>query len=331
MRRVCRQRSRALFDLAAPLVLLLLPLPLLATRLLPPRRISGAALAVPEGIGNALIGAGQKGAGRRERRANLLALWTVWALLLLALAGPRTLAPVSALKVSGRDLAIVLDLSGSMVRDDFHLDGAPITRLEAVTTIGADFARRRAGDRVALIVFGSEAYYASPFTFDVEAVARRIEESAIGISGRATNISDGLGLALKRLADSQAQSRVVILLSDGSNNAGATNPRGVAGLAAEMGVRVHTIALGPKDLTEADEGERGVVDAATLQAISDVSGGESFRVRTTDDLVAVTEALDELESTDSDGLAAEVFHELWIWPAGLALLLSLWLARRGAA
>lgn len=319
-----------MFDLAAPLVLLLLPLPLLAARLLPPRRISGAALAVPEGIGKSLIGAGQKGAGRRERRANLLALWTVWALLLLAMAGPRTLAPVSALKVSGRDLAIVLDLSGSMVRDDFHLDGAPITRLEAVTTVGADFARRRAGDRVALIVFGSEAYYASPFTFDVEAVARRIEESAIGISGRATNISDGLGLALKRLANSQAQSRVVILLSDGSNNAGATNPRGVAGLAAEMGVRVHTIALGPKDLAEADEGERGVVDAASLQAISDVSGGESFRVRTTDDLVAVTVALDELESTDSDGLAAEVFHEHWIWPAGLALLLSLWLARRGA-
>ncbi|MEO1253239.1 MAG: VWA domain-containing protein, partial [Pseudomonadota bacterium] len=107
-------------------------------------------------------------------------MWSIWVLLLLALAGPRELAPVPALKVSGRDLAIVLDLSGSMVRDDFHLDGQQVTRQEAVTKVGADFARRRGGDRVALIVFGSEAYYAAPFTFDVEAVARRIEEAAIG-------------------------------------------------------------------------------------------------------------------------------------------------------
>jgi Ca-activated chloride channel family protein len=238
------------------------------------------------------------------------------------------LAPVSALKVTGRDLAVVLDLSGSMVRDDFYLDGAQVTRLEAVTRVGSDFVRRRAGDRVALIVFGSEAYYAAPFSFDTEAVARRIEQAVIGISGRATNISDGLGLALKRMADSEAESRVVILLSDGVNNAGATNPRGVAELAAAMGVRVHTIALGPKDLESAEEGERGVVDAATLRGIAEISGGESFRVRTTDDLVAVGAALDRLETTDGDGLAAEVFHEYWVWPAGLALLLVVSLAWR---
>ena len=120
-----------------------------------------------------------------------------------------------------------------------------------------------------------------------EAVARRIEEATIGISGRATNISDGLGLALKRMEASEASSRVVVLLSDGSNNAGAANPKGVAQLAAEMGVRVHTIALGPKDETVAEEGERGVVDAATLRAISTLAGGESFRVRTTEDLAEV--------------------------------------------
>ena len=269
-------------ELADPWVLLLLPVPLLAMRLLRARSREGGALVVPEGIGGALIAAGHGGAGEAERRLGRVLVWAVWALVLLALAGPRSLAPVSALKVSGRDLAVVLDLSGSMVRDDFYLDGEQITRLEAVTTVGAEFARRRGGDRVALIVFGSEAYYAAPFTFDVEAVARRIEEATIGISGRATNISDGLGLALKRMANSEAASRVVILLSDGSNNAGATNPRGVADLAAGMGVRVHTIALGPKDKAEAEEGERGVVDAETLRAIAAISGGESFRVRTTE-------------------------------------------------
>lgn len=320
-----------MLEFADPWVLLALPLPLVAVWLLGPARMTGGTLVVPDRIGGTLVAAAGRGPASRQVRLRKGSLWLIWALLLLAMAGPRDLSPVSALKVSGRDLAIVLDLSGSMVRDDFHLDGQQITRLDAVTTVGADFARRRGGDRVALIFFGSEAYYASPFTFDVESVAQRIEEATIGISGRATNISDGLGLALKRLAQSDAASRVVILLSDGVNNAGATNPRGVAELAARMGVRVHTIALGPKDLGTAEAGERGVVDAATLSAIAEMSGGESFRVRTTEDLVTVARALDALEATDGEGLAAEVFREYWIWPALMAAVLSLVLAWKDPA
>ncbi|TCS64477.1 Ca-activated chloride channel family protein [Primorskyibacter sedentarius] len=319
-----------MIDFAAPWVILLLPLPWIVQRLLPPRRAGGASLLLPDRIGRNFL-RGAKSGPAEARSLARHALWAVWVLALLALSGPRDLAPVSALKVSGRDLAIALDLSGSMVRDDFDLDGEQITRLEAVKHVGAEFARGRGGDRVALIVFGSEAYYASPFTFDVEAVARRIEEAAIGISGRATNISDGLGLALKRMQSSQAATRVVILLSDGANNAGAANPRGVAELAASLGIRVHTIALGPKDLETAEEGERGVVDAATLRAIAQISGGESFRVRTTEDLAAVAEALDRLEATDSDGLAAELYRDYWIWPAMAAGLILAGLAWRQEA
>lgn len=320
-----------MFELAQPWLLLLLPAPLLLRMLLPARRLGGGALDVPERIG-AMLSADQAAqeTGARRVSADTLLAGGIWALLVIALCGPRDLEPVPALKVTGRDLAIVLDLSGSMVQDDFFLDGQQITRHEAVIQVGADFARRRGGDRVALIVFGSQAYYAAPFTFDVEAVARRIETSVIGISGRATSISDGLGLALKRMAGSDAESRVVILLSDGVNNMGATEPRGVASLAAEMGVRVHTIALGPKDLSVAEEGERGVVDAATLRAIAKISGGESFRVKTTEDLVVVTDALDRLEATDSQGLAAEVYRDYWVWPAAFAAMLSLALAWREA-
>lgn len=316
-----------LFSFADPLALLLLPLPWLAERVLGGRAMAGQALILPERLGaqmlaNTATGGRRRGAGQRRGM-----LWAIWVLFVIALAGPRDLAPVPALKVSGRDLAISLDLSGSMVRDDFFLDGQQITRLDAVKRVGAAFARRRGGDRVALVIFGSEAYFATPFTFDVEGVARSIETATIGISGRATNISDGLGLALKRLADSEAATRVVVLLSDGVNNAGATNPRGVAELAREMGVRVHTIALGPKDLASAEEGERGVVDAVTLAAIAQISGGETFRVKTTEDLEAVAEALDRLEATKSDGLSAAVYHDYWPWPAGLAaglMLLLIW-------
>ena len=321
-----------MIELAQPLWLLLLPLPLLARALLPPRGAGGAALAMPEAVAARFEAAGGRaaGAGRaRWLRAGLP--WLAWGLLILALAGPRQLAPVSALSVSGRDLAIAIDLSGSMVRDDFELDGQKITRLEAVQRVGGAFARRRAGDRVALIFFGSEAYYAAPFTFDTEAVARRIETAQIGISGRATNMADAMGLALKRMEGSEAATRVIILLSDGANNAGATNPRGVARLAGDMGVRVHTIAMGPRALAEAEEGERGVVDAATLEAVAQLSGGEAFRVRTTDDLVAVTEALDRLEATTAEGLSAEVWRAFWVWPAALAGLICLGLGWRREA
>ncbi|MFK7751796.1 MAG: VWA domain-containing protein [Sedimentitalea sp.] len=317
-----------MLELADPWFLLLLPLPWLAMRLLGVGQMVGGAVLLPEQIGADMLAASGQDRALRPALLRQGGLWVIWGLTLLSLSGPRDLAPVSALKVTGRDLAVVLDLSGSMVRDDFHLDGRQVTRQEAVTTVGAAFARRRGGDRLALIVFGSQAYYAAPFTFDVESVARRIEQAVIGISGRATNIADGLGLALKRMADSEAASRVVILLSDGVSNAGATNPRGVAELAADMGVRVHTIALGPKDLSTADAGERGVVDAATLRAISEISGGASFRVKTTDDLLAVTAALDRLEATDGEGLAAEVYHDYWPWPAGLAAVLGLVLGWR---
>ncbi|MGB0661643.1 MAG: VWA domain-containing protein [Mangrovicoccus sp.] len=310
-------------ELADPWALLLLPLPLLGARFLPALQTGGAALEVPDRIGAALMAAGRAHTGGSRGKLRQILLWAIWVLLVIAIAGPRIVSPVSALRVSGRDFAVVLDLSGSMIRDDFYLNDQPITRLDAVKYVGADFVRRRAGDRVALIVFGSEAYYAAAFSYDVEAVAQRIETATIGISGRATNIPDGLGLALKRLQHSDAASKVILLLSDGSSNAGATEPVGVAAMAKEMGVVIHTIALGPKDTADASPSDQGVVDEKTLRILAEITGGETFRVRTTDDLIAVGAALDQLESTEGQGLSAGLFKELWVWPAGFALVLSL--------
>ncbi|MEL7154149.1 MAG: VWA domain-containing protein, partial [Pseudomonadota bacterium] len=160
-------------------------------------------------------------------------------------------------------------------------------------------------------------------THDVAAVAGAIAKAEIGISGRATGISDALGLALKRMREQDANSKIIILLSDGVNNAGPVKPRDAARLARELGVRVHTIAMGPRDLTNAD-GERDAVDAVTLQAIAELSGGAFFRVKTTDDLLAVTREIDRLEAVVGDGPTALTHRELWVWPAGLAALLTLW-------
>lgn len=313
------------FELADPWLLLLAPLPLLALRLRP-RGGAGAALAAPESVTRAFAGGGAGGAAASTIRWAPVAIWL---LLVAALSGPRWLTPSAALPVSGRELILALDLSGSMILEDFELDGRPARRLDAVKRVGAEFVRGRGGDRIALVIFASRAFFATPQTYDVEAVAAELEASTIGVAGRATGISDGLGLALRRLEDVPASSRVIVLLSDGSNNTGPVRPRDAARLAGEMGVRVHTIALGPHALGEVGAG-RDSVDAATLEAIAELSGGETFRVRTMEDLEAVADAIDTLETLETDGPAALLRRELWPWPAALALLLTIGVAVREA-
>jgi Ca-activated chloride channel family protein len=210
-----------------------------------------------------------------------------------------------------------------MEERDFELDGAPMRRLDALKHVAADFVRRRHGDRVGFVAFADKAYFAAPLTHDVEAVAQAIEEATIGIAGRSTAISEGLGLALKRLETSPAPSRVVILMSDGVNTGGTVQPIDAAEFSGRLGVRVHTIALGRYD-TQDTGGQRDVVDAETLRAIAQASGGTAFRVRNLADLATVANSLDALEPNRSDeSQATEVYWELWIYPAGLALALAL--------
>ncbi len=312
------------FDLATPLALLLLPLPLLAARLLPAEGEGGSgALRVPASLVPEAAAAGGLSA-RGRRRAWIV--WTLWIALVAALAGPRLVLPALALPASGREIMLAMDLSGSMERRDFALDGETVSRLQAVKRVGADFIRRRAGDRIGLVIFADQAFVAAGLTFDTASVARALEEATIGLVGRSTGIGDGLGLALRRLDVREpgtapaegAGGRVVILLSDGANNAGQTTPRDVAALARDLGIRVHTIALGPRDLANAD-GEQDVVDTETLRAMAEASGGRAFRVRTTDDLVAVADAIDALEGGRAKAPPLPLRRDLWPWPAGLAL------------
>jgi Ca-activated chloride channel homolog len=313
------------FDLASPYALLLLALPLLAARLMPPERVgSSGALRVPASL-VAQAARGDSVAARGRGRA--LLVWTLWTALVVALSGPRLVLPATALPASGREIMLVMDLSGSMERRDFTLDGQTVTRLAAVKRIGTDFIRRRAGDRIGLVIFANESYVAASPSFDTATVARALDEATIGLVGRSTGIGDGLGLALKRLNPAgieaegvpPASAKVVILLTDGANNAGQTTPRDVAGLAKELGVRVHTIALGPRDLSNAD-GEQDVVDTETLREIADLTGGQMFRVKTTDDLMAMADAIDRIEGGRAKAPPVPLRKDLWPWPAALAFL-----------
>lgn len=317
------------FDLASPFALLLLPLPFLFARLMPPERAgSSGALRVPRTlIGEAAGGPGLIARGRRR----LILIGTLWVALIAALAGPRMVLAAKALPASGREIILTLDLSGSMERKDFSLDGQTVSRLDAVKRIGSSFIRARAGDRIGLVAFADQAYVAAAPSFDTASVARALEDATIGLVGRSTGIGDGLGLALKRLAPAQvaaaegggpppARDKVVVLLSDGANNAGQTAPKEVAALAKDLGVKIYTIALGPIDMADNPNNEQDVVDVETLREMAEASGGRAFRVKTTDDLMAVAGAIDELEGGRAQAPPVPLRRDLWPWPAALALL-----------
>jgi Ca-activated chloride channel family protein len=314
-----------MWSLATPTALALLPVPLLARWLLAPAVHAGAALRVPPTIARQLGMAARLGLGAR---VPVLLPALVWIGLVVALAGPQRLVDTGALPVTGRDIVLVLDLSGSMETEDFQIDGRTVSRLDAVKTVGAAFARGREGDRMGLVVFGEAPYFATPMTYDTEAVARAIEAATIGISGRSTAISDGLGLAMKRLSQGTAASRVVVLLSDGIDTSGRVAPLGASKLARELGIRVHTIALGVTATGEAGA-NRDSVDAQTLEAMAEATGGAAFRVRTTDDLAAVSADVDRMEATERAAASVAAQRPYWTWPAGLAALAGLALLAGG--
>jgi Ca-activated chloride channel family protein len=256
-----------MWDLAAPMALVLLPLPVIAAWLLPRVSPSGGALRVPASIAAKLMA---ESGSRVAATARSILPWLIWVGIVGALTDPRIALSVPALPASGRDIMLALDLSGSMSLRDFVIDGKPAQRIDALKRVAKEFIQRRAGDRIGLVVFASEAYVAVPPTFDLPAVSQALDEVSIGLVGRQTAIGDGLGLALKRLSQSDLPGRVVILLSDGQNNAGSASPLSVAILARKLGIRVHTIALGLHDLKN-PQGDPDPVDTETLKAVADAS------------------------------------------------------------
>jgi Ca-activated chloride channel family protein len=311
-----------MIGLAFPLALLALPLPLLA-RALPARSAATEAMVLPQGV----AAAARPARGPAARRG-LAIVAMVWGLLCLALAQPQRIVTVPDRSASGRDIIIALDMSGSMAIPDFALDGETVTRLAAVKRVAKGFITARSGDRIGLVIFADSAYVAAPLTHDLTAVARALDEAQIGLTGRSTAISEGLGLALKRLLAEPSPSRVVVLLSDGRDTSARLDARQVARLAAVNGVRVHAVALGPEDM-ESRPASRDAVDLPTLRAIADEAGGQTFRVRTMEDLRAMADELDRLEPNPSTRPPVAVPRPLWHWPGGaaFALLLAAGVAR----
>jgi Ca-activated chloride channel homolog len=310
-------------------MLLALPLPWLIRRFVAADSVErDAALKAPPG--SDFVDLARARATGGSHRARLVVLSLVWLLVVLAAARPQFVGDPVAVPMTGRDLLMAVDLSGSMEEQDFQLNGQWVNRLVALKAVADDFISRRVGDRVGLILFGREAYLQAPLTFDRATVRTLLDEAVIGLAGKETAIGDAIGLAIRTLQDAGVEEgrRVLILLTDGANTAGAVEPLKAAEVAAQRGVVVYTVGVGADALTVRSMfGLRQInpsadLDEKTLTAIADMTGGIYFRARDTEELAQIYALLDALEPAESDESGFRPVKELFFWPLALAVLLA---------
>lgn len=322
-----------MFEFAWPWLLLALPLPWVAYRFFPARPSAQAALLVPfferaQDLLNQTSGAKQQA---WLRRALALALWVC---LVLAAARPQWVGDTISLPRSGRDLLMAVDISGSMQIEDMPVNGTPISRIAVIKNVVGDFVARRQNDRLGLVLFGTQAYLQAPLTFDRQTVNKFLQEAQLGFAGEQTAIGDAIGLSIKRLKNRPAQSRVIILLTDGANTAGELEPRKAADLAKQAGVKIYTVGIGANEMIE--PGFFGMsrkvnpsadLDEGTLTYIADTTGGKYFRAHDPQELAKIYQELDTLEPIEQEAAAYRPRQVLFFWPLsgalGIGLLLIL--------
>ena len=309
-----------------PMAALFLPLPILVHFLLPRANRQGPALKVPF-LDMAEV-SGSKGSEAASLLRRLLLL-LLWGTLVLAAMRPQWIGEPITLPTSGRDLMLAVDISGSMGTEDMQVEGTRATRLTAVKEVVSDFVERRRGDRLGLILFGSRAYLQTPLTFDRTTVAALLTETPLGIAGGKTAIGDAIGLAVKRLQERPAGHRVLVLLTDGVNNVGEVDPEQAARLAAQEGIRIHTIGFGADEMLmpglifQRRVNPSAELDVATLTHIAELTGGVFQRARSTEELELIYKALDELEPIEQEEETWRPVRSLYWYPLALALLLSM--------
>ena len=226
--------------------------------------------------------------------------------LILALARPQTGQSSSEVLTEGVDIILCLDTSGSMQALDFELNNQRVNRLQAVKQVVARFIKKRKSDRMGMVVFAGNAYTQCPLTLDYGVLSGFLDRVQIGMAGDTTAIGSALATSVKRLRDSRAKSKVVVLLSDGRNNAGAIDPETAARLAGSCQVKVYTIGVGSQGPApfEVDTvfGKQLVyqnvdLDETSLRRIAELTGGAYFRATDTQSLEAIYSKIDALEKT----------------------------------
>ncbi|BDR15711.1 VWA domain-containing protein [Vibrio sp. STUT-A11] len=308
--------------------LILLPLPLLVYKLLPQESQQAE-------IKLAYLPDNTHSNKPKQKLQKTLSI-AIWTLLIIACARPVWFGDPIEFQPKYRDLMLVVDLSGSMQKEDMNLDGEFTDRLTAVKKVLSDFVAKRKGDRLGVVLFGNHAYLQTPLTADRQAVIQQINQTVIGLVGQSTAMGDGIGLGTKTFVDSNAPQRVMVLLSDGGNTAGVLDPIEAAEIAKKYNATIYTVGVGAGEMMVKEFFMTRKVDTAadldekTLTKIAEVTGGQYFRARDAEQLEAIYETINQLEPVSSDTQTWRPQSEWFRYPLSAALGLSvlLFLLRR---
>ena len=303
-----------------PWLLLLLPLPLLIKRI--NIDSAGGHLQLP-GIATTMTHSSAVNHKVSRKR-----YWLMWIFLLLAIARPQWLGDPIELPAKGRDLMMAVDLSGSMQIEDMVINGQTVNRFTLIQHVLSDFIERRKGDRLGLILFADHAYLQAPLTLDRRSVATFLDDAQIGLVGKQTAIGEAIALAVKRFDKVDESNRVLILLTDGSNNAGNIDPEVAAQIAAKRNVTIYTIGVGAEMLERRTIfGKERInpsmdLDEEQLKKLASITKGRYFRARNSEELNSIYQEIDKLEPVSRDQLSYRPKSELFYWPLLMSLLIS---------
>jgi len=273
---------------------------------------------------------------RRSRAGAFLAAlrWLVLAAFIIALAQPRLMKSATTVKASGVDIVVALDMSGSMISEDFVVRGGRVNRFNMARAVLKQFIDQRPNDRIGLVVFAVQAFIATPLTLDHDFLQENLDRLEIGtINADQTAIGDALSTALNRLRELKSKSKIVILMTDGQNNAGKVDPLTAAEAAQALGAKVYTVGIGTRGLAPMPVFMNGQkvgyrqmpvdIDENTLQKIADKTGGKYYRADNAERFQQIYAEIDQLEKTEAVINIFAQFDELfpWLVSFGLALLL----------
>ncbi|MBR5130888.1 MAG: VWA domain-containing protein [Alphaproteobacteria bacterium] len=256
-------------------------------------------------------------------------LYLSWIFFVIACMRPIKFDEMLPLPREARNIMLAIDVSGSMAEQDFDLNGQPVTRLTMVKNVANDFIKKRTDDNLGLVIFGSEAYLYTPLSFDKKTLRSLFDEVSIGIAGEQTAIGDAIAKAVEGVSAAPADSRIVILLSDGYSNAGVIKVNEAIELAKKQNVKIYTIGVGSnQQLVQSFFGTFAVnpslnLDEATLQEIARQTGGRYFRSKTTSELKEVYNAINELEQVNSENISVRPQTELFFIPLLISMILLL--------
>jgi len=269
-------------------------------------------------------------------RALPILKYAAFCLMIIAMARPQSGTERHNILTEGVNITLAMDLSESMAALDFKREGKIVNRLEAVKGVVRNFIQKRNGDRIGMVVFGSEAYTQMPLTRDYNTLASVLERLKIGAAGKATAIGDAIGISLKRLEDIESKSNIIILLTDGQSNAGELSPGTATEIAVQKAIKIYTVGVGTRGeapflIRDPLFGERYVyqqvdIDEATLEDIAQKTGGLYFRAENTEGLQKIYDTIDKLEKSEVEVTTFAEYTErysLFLVPA--FLLLCLWI------